>query len=619
MERARFMELLTRNLAKLSGWAETAPMNFAHRRDLVAAEIARCRGDADAAACLYDRSIDGARAEGATHDEALAAETVAYFYLARGSERIARLYMSDASYCYMRWGADAKLADLKERHEGLLSSERVLGAAARKEHSTGRSAATLAATVDLGSMMKAAQAISGEIEKQSLVDQLMRITIENAGARRGWLTLDGSSGITVIASVSIDSQEPVRLESTPLELAPDLSPTVVRYVIKTREPLVLDDATRHGPFQSDPRLRERQCKSIVAVPLLRQGRLTGDLENELVEGAFTPERVEVLKLLAAQAAVSLENARLYEELEARVAERTRALAEANGSLQESLNQLHSTQRQLNDASHRAGMAEVATSVLHNIGNVLNSVNVSCRFVMDSLKQSRSGGLEKAAALLSEQRDMVAFLTSDARGKRLPEYLRKLAEAVGAEQAANVAQLQSLERNIDHINAIVGMQQKHAKFAGVIESLSLVELVEDAIRFNSTANESQSVEIVRELDELPVVEADRHKTFQIIMTLLSNARHAVQGAAEARRRIIVRLKQEDDVWVAIEVEDFGSGIAKENLTKIFNFGFTTKMEGHGFGLHSSSCNAIEMGGRLTAHSDGPGRGALFRLLLPLLHG
>jgi C4-dicarboxylate-specific signal transduction histidine kinase len=496
----------------------------------------------------------------------------------------------------------------------------VVAAPTRKEQSTRRNAATLAATVDLGSMMKAAQAISGEIEKQSLVDQLMRITIENAGARRGWLTLDDSKGIRVIASVSIDSQEPVRLESTPLEVAPDLSPAVVRYVVKTRKPIVVHDATHHGPFQSDPRVRERQCKSIVAVPLLRQGRLTGVLylENELVEGAFTPERVEVLKLLAAQAAVSLENARLYEELEARVAERTRALAEANHSLQDSLNQLHSAQRQLGDASRRAGMAEVATSVIHNIGNVLNSVNVSCRFVMDSIRQSRSSGLAKAAALISEQRDLGAFFTSDERGKRLPEYLCKLAEAVGAEQSANIAELQSLEKNIDHITAIVGMQQKHAKFAGVIESLSLAELMEDAIRLDSAASESQAVQIVRELDDLPVVEADRHKIFQIVMNLLSNARQAVQGAAQERRRIIVRVKQEDDVRVAIEIEDFGSGIAKENLTKIFNLGFTTKKDGHGFGLHSSSCNAIEMGGTLTAHSDGPGMGARFKLLLPLLH-
>ncbi len=620
VERARAMELLTRNLAKLSGWAETAPMNFAHRRDLVAAEIARCRGDADSAARLYDRSIDGARAEGAMHDEALAAETAAYFYLARGSERIARLYMSDASYCYMRWGADGKVADLKERHEGLLHPEGLRGAVARTDHSTGRSAATLAATVDLASMMKAAQAISGEIEKQSLVDQLMRITIENAGARRGWLTLDDGKGITVIASVSIESQEPVRLESTPLELAPDLSPAIVRYVVKTRKPLVLHDA-HHGPFQSDPRLRERQCKSIVAVPLLRQGRLTGVLylENELVEGAFTPERVEVLKLLAAQAAVSLENARLYEDLEARVVERTRALAEANHSLQTSLNQLYSAQRQLSDASRRAGMAEVATSVLHNIGNVLNSVNVACKVLIDSIRQSRSNGLTKAAALISEQRDLGAFFTNDERGKRLPEYLCKLAETIGAEQSANLATLQSLEKNIDHITAIVGMQQKHARFAGVIESLSLAELMEDAIRFNSAASDGQAVEIVRELDDLPAVDVDRHRMIQIIMNLLSNARQAVQGAEDERRRIIVRVKKEDDFRVAIEIEDFGVGIPKENLTKIFNLGFTTRKDGHGFGLHSSSCNAIEMGGTLTAHSDGPGRGALFRLLIPIFHG
>ncbi|MCX4240621.1 trifunctional serine/threonine-protein kinase/ATP-binding protein/sensor histidine kinase [Paraliomyxa miuraensis] len=620
-ERERSMELLASNLGKLSGWAETAPMNFAHRRDLVAAEIARCRGDAEAAARLYDSSIDGARTQGAMHDEAVAAEAAARFHLARGLVRIARLYMSDACYCYTRWGADGKVADLKARHESLLVAEGVLGVTAPKEHSSGRNAATLAATVDLGSMMKAAQVISGEIEKQALVDQLMRITIENAGARHGWLTLDGPEGVTIIASVSIDSEEPVRLESTPLERAPEPLPAIVRYVIKTREPLVLHDAARHGPFESDPRLRERECKSIVAVPLLRQGQLTGVLylENELVEDAFTPERVEVLKLLAAQAAVSLENARLYEELEARVAERTRALAKTNRSLQESLDQLHRAQRQLSNASHRAGMAEVATSVLHNIGNVLNSVNVSCRVVMDSIRESRSGGVAKAAALIAAQQDLGAFFTRDERGKRLPEYLSRLAEAIGAERSANITKLQSLEKNIEHIRAIVSMQQEHASFSGVIESLSLPELVEEAIALDSEANEHLPVEIVREVDDLPVVETNRHKMLQMITNLLSNARHAVRDVEDERRCIIVRILKRDERWVAIEVEDFGSGIASENLIKIFNYGFSTKRDGHGFGLHSSSCHAIEMGGKLTVHSDGPGKGAVFTLLLPLLGG
>jgi predicted ATPase/signal transduction histidine kinase len=621
-EREKAEKLLDRNLEKLRGWAETAPSNFAHRRDLVAAEIARCRGDNDAAARLYDAALDGARNVGFLHDEAVAAETAARFYLGRGFQRIARLYLTDALYAYMRWGADAKVADLQERHGDLVLPEPF--AADKRERSsssTGKSSGTFAGAVDLASLMKAAQAISGEIEKQALVDQLMRITLENAGARRGWLVLEGKKGLTVIASTSVDSREGVRLSPTPLDAAQDLPATLVRYVVKTREPLVLHDATREGPFRSDPRLLARACKSVVAVPLVRQGRLTGVLylENDLVEGAFTPERVEVLKLLAAQAAISLENASLYEDLEARVAERTTALAETNKKLHDSLSQLQGAQKQLGDASRRAGMAEIATSVLHNIGNVLNSVNVSSRIVIDSIKQSKAAGLSKVAQLVAEQPDLGAFFTSDERGKRLPEYLTRLAQALESEQASHLAELESLQKNIDHIKVIVSMQQAHAKFGGVVESLSLADLLDDAIRLNAAANDRRAVEVLRDFDALPAVESDRHKLFQIVMNLLSNARHAVQANDESGRRITVRLKKRDPVWVTIEVADNGSGITAENLVKIFHLGFTTKKDGHGFGLHSSSCAAIEMGGSLTAHSDGPGKGALFRLLLPLLGG
>ncbi|MCA9704618.1 MAG: AAA family ATPase [Myxococcales bacterium] len=614
-ERARSLELLTRNLDKLRRWAQTAPMNFARRRDLVAAELARCRGDADAAARLYDASIDAARAEGALHDEALAAETAARFYLGRGAQRIARLYMKDACYCYMRWGADEKVAALREQHPSLLTHEDAL-TATREGPSTGRTASTLAATVDLGSMMKAAQAISGQIERRALVDQLLRITLENAGARRGWLALDGPEGITVIATVGIDDQEPTRLESTPLELAPDLSPGVVRYVVKTREPLVLHDATHEGPFQADPRLRERRCKSIAAVPLLRQGQLTGVLylENELVEGAFTPERVEILKLLAAQAAVSLENARLYEELEARVAERTRALAEANHSLQESLDQLHSAQRRLTDASHRAGMAEVATSVLHNVGNVLNSVNVATETLLEKLEGSRLHLLGRTVQMLTDHADDLArFITEDPKGGKIPQLLAQLDQVLVAEHQALSREAARLAEQIALMRSIVEAQQTIAKIGDEVEPTRPKELVEQTLSMFQLDLETRRIELQAELPDLGEVMLDRQATLQVLSNLVRNAIEALEGVERARR-LRIGIGADDD-QVHFDVEDDGVGIDPSHLARVFDHGFSTKRDGHGFGLHASAIAARTMSGTLEAHSEGLGTGARFRLSLP----
>jgi len=629
-ERASLLATLSHAIERFHDFAEGCAENFGHKLRLLEAEQARLQGRTDDALLAYDDAIEQAHAQGFLHIAALAAQFSADFHLSAGREHLAGHYLHQACDAYTRWDALALVAHLQAQHPTLLRSPAAASTTARVSTeagiSTTDSTTTGGAALDVGSIMKAAQAISGEVEKRALVDQLMRITLENGGARRGWLILDDAKGLMVIASAAVDDRAVNCLEPTPLERSPELSSELIRYVVKSRETLVLQAATREGPFRSDTRLLERDCKSIVAVPLLRQGRLIGVLclENDLVEGAFTPDRVQMLRLLATQAAISLENASLYEHLEARVAERTTALAEANDALAEtnkkledSLSQLRGAQKQLSEASRRAGMAEIATSVLHNIGNVLNSVNLSCTVLTDSIKQSRSGGLAKAVALISEQKDLGEFFTSDERGKRLPAYLGKLNEAMGAEQAANLAMLQSLEKNVDHIKVIIRMQQTHAKFGGVTEKVSLAELVDDTLRLNAAANEHLALAVAREIDPLPVVEVDRHKLSQILMNLLSNARHAVQNNAEDERRITVRVLRKDSPWVAFEVEDCGCGIAEEHMLKIFNLGFTTKTDGHGFGLHSSSCAAIEMGGKLTAHSDGPGSGALFRLLLPLI--
>jgi signal transduction histidine kinase len=279
-------------------------------------------------------------------------------------------------------------------------------------------------------------------------------------------------------------------------------------------------------------------------------------------------------------------------------------------------ELADSTRRLVDASRQAGMAEVATGVLHNVGNVLNSVNVSASLVVDQLQKSKTASLAKVVDLFRAHKDdLGAFLTSDPQGKQVPAFMEALSEQLAREQAALSREALALQQNIDHIKQIVAMQQSYAKVSGALEILAPHELVEDALRMSSTALERHRIEVVRQFDAVPPVLVDRHKVLQILVNLISNAKHALDQRAEGRRLILL-ISHREDGRVRVEVTDNGEGIAPENLTKIFQHGFTTKKTGHGFGLHSGANAAREMGGSLTARSDGTGAGASFALDLPL---
>ena len=279
-------------------------------------------------------------------------------------------------------------------------------------------------------------------------------------------------------------------------------------------------------------------------------------------------------------------------------------------------ELADSTRRLVDASRQAGMAEVATGVLHNVGNVLNSVNVSASLVVDQLQKSKTASLAKVVDLFRAHKDdLGAFLTSDPRGKQLPAFLEALSEQLAKEQAGLVKEALTLQQNIDHIKQIVAMQQSYAKVSGTLENLILHELVEDALRMSSTALERHHVEVVRQFDSIPPVLVDRHKVLQILVNLINNAKHALDQRAEDRR-LTLRISHCGGEHVRLEVSDNGAGIPSENHTRIFNHGFTTKKTGHGFGLHSGANAAREMGGSLNVLSDGLGNGATFILELPL---
>jgi len=273
--------------------------------------------------------------------------------------------------------------------------------------------------------------------------------------------------------------------------------------------------------------------------------------------------------------------------------------------------------QLLVASRQAGMAEVATGVLHNVGNVLTSVNLTVHDVQDRLKTTRLSHLHRVVEILQrEQPRLAEFLTQDPSGRQVPEFLAKLDSHLRSENEQLLADVEGLVRHFEHIREIIITQQGSAQLFGVLEILTPAQLLEDALRLNAESLERHGISLERTFDAGDLVKADRHKVLQILVNLLKNAKDALEAVKPGERVIRVRIRRNSESMVAFAVQDNGPGITPENLTRIFQHGFTTKPGGHGYGLHSSVLAAREMGGDLSAASDGPGLGSTFTLTLPV---
>jgi len=321
-ERIEHETALAAHHHQLEQWAELCSANFADRAALVAAEIARLEGRELDAERLYEQAIRSARANGFIHNEALANELAARFYAARGFEEIAHLYLGNARRGYLLWGADGKVRQLDQLHPRL-----------RQDESAPGPTGTIAAPVehlDLATVLKVSQAVSGEIVQEELLEILMRIAIEQAGAERGVLVLSRWTEPRIAAQATTGGDGiVVQLHDQAMNAAV-LPESVIRYVVHTKESVILDDAAAQNPFSADPYIRQHHARSILCMPLLNQGKLIGVLylENNLTPHVFTSARLAVLKLLASQAAISLENARLYRDLKEREA-KIRRLVDSN--------------------------------------------------------------------------------------------------------------------------------------------------------------------------------------------------------------------------------------------------------------------------------------------------
>ncbi|MBI4661834.1 MAG: HAMP domain-containing protein [Verrucomicrobia bacterium] len=369
-----------------------------------------------------------------------------------------------------------------------------------------------------------------------------------------------------------------------------------------------------------------QVKSLIVMPILVRGVWWGligfdqwNREREWIDA----ER-DSLKAAADMLGAAIERKRTQdalleakETLEKRVSDRTRELQEQVLAKERAHAELASTQQQLMDLSRQSGMAELATGVLHNVGNALNSVNVSATLVTDRLRTSQLGNLGRLAELLREHKENLAkFLTEDPKGRLVPDYLFDVCAELKREQGSVLEELSSLNCSVEHVKGIVAVQQAYAKVGGVIEMLPITAVVNDALKTVEASFSRHGIRVVREFEELPSQPLDRHQVLQILLNLLRNATEALKQAGQTAKVVTISVRRTEESRVLIRVHDNGVGIEPQTLGRLFSFGFTTKRDGHGFGLHLGAIAAQQMGGSLTAESGGLGRGAAFTLVLPL---
>ena len=552
-QRQQHFESLATHHKQLEIWAENCPENFETRARLVAAEIAGLEGRELDAMRLYEQAVRSARENGFVHNEALANELAGRFYLDRGLEKNGNAHLRDARACYALWGANGKVRQLDRLYPHLAAAE------------GNRPTATIGSQVqqlDVVSVVKASQAVSSEIELPKLIERLMTIALENAGANRGLLILSAEDDYLIQAEAQaagdqvevVLCQKPIRGITCPESL--------VRYVIRTHESVILDDASRPNLFSEDDYLRGRQSRSILCLPLIKQGRLTGllYLENTLTSHAFTPDRIAVLELLAAQAAISLENTRLYSDLQEREAKVREAQAE------------------LAHVTRVTTLGELTASIAHEVNQPLAAVVANAEACLH--------WLDREIPDLDGARRSVEWIIKD--GNRAGDVIRRV-RALSKKADTNKAPLAIN----DVVNEVIALVQRELFSHRVSPRMELAPA-------------------------LPLILADRIQLQQVIINLVINSIEAMQAVTDRARELVIRTHQDEAHQVLVIVKDCGVGISAEDADRLFDAFFTTKSGGMGMGL--SICRSIieAHGGRLWAEPNLP-QGATFHFTVPLHQG
>ncbi|XWK87337.1 MAG: AAA family ATPase [Phormidium sp.] len=611
-EQKKYLELVETNQGQMKYWAIHAPMNYQHKYLLVEAEKARVLGEVLAAMELYDTAIQGAKEQRYKQEEAIANELAAEFYLALGREKIAKTYITEAYYVYIAWGAISKVKDLEVKYAHLISrtvKQEVTDIAATWTSNSTTGSMTVA--LDLATVLEAYQAISGEIVFSNLLDKLLKIVIKNAGAQRGILLLKQGQQWLVEAE-GIFSDEAITVNQNGYDYSEvNLPTTVINYVEITQESLVLEDATVSAIFANDTYILEKKPKSILCTPVIYQGNLTGMiiLENYLTPAVFNVQRVEIIKALSAQIAVSLENARIYQ----REQEKTQLL-------EQSLVKLQTTQNHLFQIEKISSLGQLVAGVAHEINNyvgfIAGNLYHSNQYFQDLLNLIELYQQEYSApsSLIQEEIEAIEldYLVTD-----LPKILNAM--QLGTERIREVTQtLRNFSRIDETEKKLVDIH------AGIDNTLIILE------QRLKAKPERPVIQVIKEYGELPLVECYTGQVNQVFMNILSNAIDAMEQQnigrtfAEIQQNpnvILVRTELLNNQWVNIHIKDNGIGIPEAVQQRLFEPFFTTKPVGKGTGLGLSISHEIvvEKHGGIFQCVSTPGEGTEFIVQLPIKQG
>ena len=595
-EQQVFLEKVATNQEKLRTWMHYAPMNYAHKFDLVEAEKCQVLAQKLEAIELYDKAIAGAKANKYIQEEALANELAAKFYLQWGKETIAATYMQQAYYCYAKWGAKAKTDDLEKRYPQLLTpilkqesiNYSAIVNSTISQTVTANTSTSHSSALDLSTVMKASQAISGEIHLNQLLSTLMSVVIENAGADKGIFLSPYSEKFILEAIVTFQNQDEVPnisvMPSDFLEETQQLPKSLAYYVLNTKESLVINNLNADKKFLADEYFQTNQPQSILCTPILHQGKIIGIiyLENHLTKEAFTTDRIELLNIICSQAAISLENARFYENLEQKVFIRTKELCDA-------LEELKATQNKLVESEKMAALGSLVAGVAHEINTpVGTSITVASNLAAKTqafADQINQGQLKRSV---------------------LSNYLEI------AQQSSNLL-VQNLNRagELVHNFKQVAVDQNNLE----IRNFGVKEYIEGILLSLASQIKQSSHNILVSGDDKLIINSYPGTLAQIITNLVMNSLiHAYPQGESGQLQFEVLSEAEN---IKIIYSDDGCGISNENLGKIFAPFFTTKRNqgGTGLGLHIVyNLVTHQLQGNIDVDSS-IGKGTRFTLTIP----
>ncbi len=600
-DREAYLAIVNSNQQNLKKWAYHAPMNYQHKYELIEAEKARIFSDKLAAMDYYDLAIKGAAASGYIQEEALAYELAGEFYQSLDKEIIARAYLTKAYYTYIRWGAIAKVKDLESRYHYLVD---------RNQEAISKNVAVTTATtttnnswiLDFSTVVKASQAVSSEIILSRLLEKLVHLVKENAGAQKVLFIAKTGNELLIEAALTGELNDVTVLQSIPITGSGMLPISLINYVERTLKYLVLDDASRAEKFQLDPYIAIDQPLSILVLPIIHQGNLTGIfyLENNLTKGAFTSDRLEFLGILSAQAAISLENARFYSILETRVAQRTE-------KLQTALAELRRTQLQLIQSEKMSSLGQLVGGIAHEINNPINFIYGNLQFTDEYAKNL----LSLLGLYQKYYPNSVPEIVNQSEKIDLDFLIHDFTKIIDS-MKVGAARVRDIVLSLRNFSRLDESDKKRVNIHEGIDSTLMI------LHKNLSA-----IQVVKQYGNLPLVNCYPGEINQVFMNLLTNAIDVLDRGTgsefDSTQTPTIQICTEVAAGnqVAIRIIDNGVGISSEVVGKIFDPFFTTKPVGKGTGLGLSISYQIvveQHRGKLICKSE-PGEGAEFSIVLP----